>query len=355
MKTRGRVRVAVGACVLGFVAFTFVAPAAAQQKAQPAETKKLDKAQLQEAQALTEALDAAIAGKPAPSDIPVKLDNFFFFRAFNGQTYIPFQMVFDPSSVASPDIAFAIRAVKKSMTPATQPTADKGAKPAPPAAAYQDLEFTTLKADGTQAKVSRALQVPGGDYDLWIGVKEKNPADKKQKAKIAVYRQDLKVPDYGQAVGFATSTLVVTDTMDQIPAALKPEQQRDNPYTMGQLQIVPKTGTTFAKNQELCIYFQIYNAGLDSANKPDVLVEYEFYQKQAGGAERKIFNADPQVLNAGTLPKEFDANKHLLTGPDAWPLSSFPVGDYKLNVKVTDKVSGKAVTHTVNFSVTAAS
>jgi hypothetical protein len=35
------------------------------------------------------------------------------------------------------------------------------------------------------------------------------------------------------------------------------------------------------------------------------------------------------------------------------PLKSFPEGDYRLEIKVTDKVSGKVVTRDVNFSVKA--
>ncbi|MGE5359931.1 MAG: hypothetical protein ACM3NQ_13020 [Bacteroidales bacterium] len=356
MKSRGRVRAVFGACALAVITFAgpaFVVSAAAQNAPTP-EPKKLDKAQLQEAQALSEAMDSVLAGKPAPSDIPVKVESIYYFRGANGRTYVPFTLVLDPASLASPDISFMVRAVKKGA--ASDPAAGTG-KDAKQPALTPGLapEFVTLKPEGASAKLSRAFQVPAGDYDLWVAVKEKNPADKKQKAKVTVYRQDLTVPDYTAAAGFVTSAVVVTDKMDVLPAVLKPEQQRESPYTLGQLQLVPKLGTTFAKNQELCIYYQIYNAGVDSANKPDVLIEYEFLQKQPGGGEKKIVNADPQVLNAGSLPQGFDATKHLLAGPEAWPLSAFPVGEYKLNVKITDKPSGKTLTHTVNFTVTAAS
>ena len=35
------------------------------------------------------------------------------------------------------------------------------------------------------------------------------------------------------------------------------------------------------------------------------------------------------------------------------PLLSFPPGDYRLEIKITDKPSGKTVTQNVNFSVAA--
>jgi hypothetical protein len=35
------------------------------------------------------------------------------------------------------------------------------------------------------------------------------------------------------------------------------------------------------------------------------------------------------------------------------PLASFPVGDYRLEIKLTDKLSGKTMTQNVNFTVEA--
>lgn len=349
MKSRGWMRAVLGACVLFVLACAvpaFIATVVAQ-KAQPKDTKKLDKVQLQEAQALTDALNAAVGGGAAPADIPVKLDTIFFFKALNGQTYVPFTVVIDASQVADPNVAMALRVIKKGATPV--PT-EKDKKVSLPPAAYQDLEFPVLKVEAGQARISRAFQVPGGDYDVYVAVKEKSPADKKQKAKTTVYRQDLKVPEFSEASGFVTSSVVLADKMEPLPAPLKADELRENPYTIGILQIVPKVGTTFAKTQELGIYFQIYNAGLDNAKKPDVLVEFEFFRKQ-GDTEKRVFATEPLVLNASTLPKEFDPAKHMLAGPSAWPLASFPASEYRLAVKITDKVTNKTLTHSVSFSV----
>jgi hypothetical protein len=42
-----------------------------------------------------------------------------------------------------------------------------------------------------------------------------------------------------------------------------------------------------------------------------------------------------------------------LPGSLVVPLASFPTGDYRLEIKVTDKISGKAFTQNVNFTVEA--
>jgi hypothetical protein len=95
----------------------------------------------------------------------------------------------------------------------------------------------------------------------------------------------------------------------------------------------------------------IYNAKTDTANKPDVTVEYNFYAKQAGG--EKFFNkTNPQALNAQTLPPQFDfAAGHQLQSGQAVPLASFPEGDYRLEIKVVDKLADKTLMREINFSV----
>ena len=50
---------------------------------------------------------------------------------------------------------------------------------------------------------------------------------------------------------------------------------------------------------------------------------------------------------------DFAAGHQLQTG-QAVPLASFPEGDYRLEIKVTDKISSKTLTRDVNFSVAGA-
>jgi hypothetical protein len=80
-------------------------------------------------------------------------------------------------------------------------------------------------------------------------------------------------------------------------------------------------------------------------------VEFNFYSKQ-NGAEKFFNKTDPQQLNAQTLPPGFDINAgHQLQSGQAVPLASFPEGEYRLEIKVTDKIASKSVTRDVNFTV----
>src|ERR1043166_2151393 len=119
------------------------------------------------------------------------------------------------------------------------------------------------------------------------------------------------------------------------------------------MKIVPSVDAKFAKAGELQVIFWIYGATEAAGGKPDVQVDFNFHQKLAEG--EKYFNKTaPQQLNAQTLPPEFSvAAGHQLPGSLVVPLASFPPGDYRLEIKMTDKPSGATLTRDVPFSVVA--
>jgi hypothetical protein len=129
------------------------------------------------------------------------------------------------------------------------------------------------------------------------------------------------------------------------------------------MEIVPAPDTKFTKKSELSTFMLIYNPKVDANNKPDVVIEYNFCQQAAGSeppkagepckAGEKFFNkTNPQNLNAQTLPPQFDlAAGHQLQSGQAVPLASFPEGQYRLEIKVTDKLANKTLVRDVNFSV----
>jgi hypothetical protein len=106
------------------------------------------------------------------------------------------------------------------------------------------------------------------------------------------------------------------------------------------------------KSGELQVLFWVYGAEA-KGGKPDITIEYNFHQK-TGDAEKYFNKTAPQELNAQTLPPQFDvAAGHQLPGSLVVPLTSFPEGDYRLEIKVTDKISGKTRTQNAHVSVVA--
>ena len=117
------------------------------------------------------------------------------------------------------------------------------------------------------------------------------------------------------------------------------------------MRITPVSDSTFAEDEDLSLIFLVYNPMLQADGKPDVTVEYNFHQQTADGEE--FFNrTNPQNFNAQTLPPTFDfAAGHQLVAGQTVPLSLFPEGEYRLEIKVTDDTAGVSVTQDVMFTV----
>jgi hypothetical protein len=331
--------------------------------AQNKDDKKKDEAQKKEIANIVKIVDDLSAGQPPANDLSLSWLREDVLKAQGNKEYVPFTVQVDSSKVAGPNVAFYWRVVAKNpaAAAAVDPNAkkddkkdkdkDKGKKPD---YAYEDISFVPVTAGQSPIKISRSFTVPAGNYDVFLVAKEPTPDKAPKNApppKVSAVKQSVTVPDFWNGE-LATSSVIIAQRIDPLPAPLTPQQQADRPYALGMMEIVPTFETKFTKKAELSTFMLIYNPKVDSANKPDVSVEYNFYQK-LGGAPEKFFNkTNPQNLNGQTLPPNFDlAAGHQLQSGQAVPLASFPEGDYRLEIKVTDKIANKTLTREINFTV----
>jgi len=136
-----------------------------------------------------------------------------------------------------------------------------------------------------------------------------------------------------------------------LPAPLTAAQIEERPFAAVVVgsEIVPARNPKLSKRGELTVFVPIYNAALGTSGSPDVMVEYNFYITQNGS--EKFFNkTQPQTFNAQTVPAGTDAAAGL-PGGQTIPLSSFPEGQYRLEMKITDKLATKSLTREARFSV----
>lgn len=332
--------------------------------------KKQDEVQKKEIQSIVKLVDDIAAGQPAPGDLALAWVRDDTLKAQGNKQYVPFTVSIDPSKIAGGTVAFYWRVVAKSA-PEAAPAAgqkkdDKKDNKKKPDYAYEDISFAPIVAGQNPMHISRSFTVSAGSYDVYVIAKEPTPEKAPKNApppKTSVLKQAMTVPDFWNGE-LATSSVIVAQRIDPLPAPLTPQQQSDRPYALGAMEILPVFDTKFTKKSELSTFMLIYNPKVDSANKPDVSVEYNFCQVAAGSepkagepckAGEKFFNkTNPQNLNAGTLPPQFDlAAGHQLQTGQAVPLASFPEGQYRLEIKVTDKIANKTLVREVNFSVSA--
>ena len=334
--------------------------------AQKKDEKKQDEAQKKEVQNLVKLADDAAAGQgAAPNDLSLAWVREDVLKAQGNKQYIPFIVTVDPAKVTTGNLAFYWRVISKNA----QPTATTGEandkkddkdkdkdkdKAKKPDYAYEDISFVPLAAGQNPMRISRSFTVPAGTYDVYLVAKEPTPDKPPKNApppKTSAIRQTVTVPDFWNNE-FATSSVIIAQRIDPLAAPLTPQQQADRPYALGQMEILPTFDTKFTKKAELSTFMLIYNPKVDKDNKPDVSIEYNFYQKQSGAPEKFFNKTNPQNLNAQTLPPQFDlAAGHQLQSGQAVPLASFPEGDYRLEIKVTDKIANKTLTREINFTV----
>jgi len=333
--------------------------------------KKQTDEQKKEIQAVVKIADDLAAGQPAANDLGLAWANADFMKAQGNKQYAPFTVTLDGAKTTASTLAFYWRVVSKDAAPPPAPAADaKDAKkddkknpPKRPEFAYEDISFVpVMPGQAAPIRISRSLTVPAGAYDVYVTVKEPTSTQKNAPPpKTAGIKQSLTVPDFWNNE-LETSSVIVAQRIDPLPAPLTPQQQIERPYALGQIEIVPVTDTKMPKKVELQTFMIVYNPKMDSMNKPDVLVEYNFCQVAAGSqpkpgepckAGEKFFNkTTPQALNAQTLPPQFDvAAGHQLQAGQGVPLASFPEGEYRLEIKVTDKIANKSITRDVNFTV----
>jgi hypothetical protein len=347
MMVRRRVKaLGVALPVAVAVALSYSASLAAEQQpaAKPAAQKR-SKQEQAEIETLVKTVDGVMAGQPAPSDITMVLTPYFL-KSQEQRTFVPFTLIV--TGAPSADVAMYVRVVNPSAQP--DPKSKKVEYP------WDDIHFVSaaqLTGGKDGVRLNRVFMAPPGTYDVYVAMKERLPekAPKTQTAKMGVLKTQVTVPDFWSGE-LSTSSVIVTDKVNMLTAQPGAEEARERPFVFGAQELIPALDQVFLKSEQLATFFQVYNASLDPAGKPNLLMEYNFHRKE-GGAEKFFNKTNPQTINAASLPPTFDPAKFPVPGGIEIPLSTFPEGDYRLEIKITDKNNNKTVTRDVNFTVKA--
>ncbi len=328
------------------VAIALVASTSAFGQQTKPNNQKRSKQEQAEIEQLVKLVDGVMAGQPAPSDIQITLTPFFL-KSQEQRTFVPFTL--SVAGAPSADAAMYVRVVNPSAQP--DPKSKKIEYP------WDDIHFVpAAQLAGPSVRLNRVFMAAPGTYDVYVAVKERLPekaekASKNTVAKTGVLKTQVTVPDFWSGE-LATSTVIVTDKVNILTTAPNPDEARERPFVFGAQELIPAIDQVFLKSEQLATFFQVYNASLDSAGKPNLVMEYNFHRKE-GGAEKFFNKTAPQQVNASMLPPTFDPTKFPVPGGIEVPLASFPEGDYRLEIKVIDKNNGKTLTRDVNFTVKA--
>jgi len=313
--------------------------AVAQQAPTKKDDRKRNKQEQQEIEQVVKLVDGVMAGQPAPADVTMSLEPFFM-KSQEARTFVPF--ILKVNNAPAAPAALYIRVVNPSAVP--DPKSKKIEYP------WDDIHF--IPAEKVAPTLHRVFMAPAGTYDVYVAYKERTPeknAPRNFVPKTGVLKTQVTVPDYYNGE-LNTSTVLVAEKVNMLTAPVSMEEARERPFVFGIQELIPASDMEFKKSEELSIFFQVYNSGLDQAGKPNLTLEYEFHRTE-GGAEKFFNKTNPQVVNASALPAQFDPAKFPVPGGITVPLASFAEGEYRLNVKITDKAAGKTLSRDIKFTV----
>ena len=347
---------------------------------QAQETAPAEQTQRLEGEAILALANAALEGKPVPTDFQLRWQNEFL-KAQRG-TFIPFTLTIDASRLTRPAVLVYVRAVRRdragaqprrerSRGVAARPPRERRESPQePPADEFPvDAIFPAeLQLEpGQRARVSRGFSLSPGSYDVFVVVRERfDPAGGPLVPKAAVVFQHLDVPDFG-ASGLTTSSIILADRLETLTDSIEPDELPERPYVIGRNEVTPAADRTFRRNEELIVVFLIYNPFVTSEKKFDLQVEYHFFRRGIGPAdpagtagdqppaqegERYFNHTDPQRFNPAILGAQFDpASGHPVLAGQGVPMSAFGPGEYRLAIRITDLLAEKSIMRDVHFTV----
>jgi GWxTD domain-containing protein len=164
------------------------------------------------------------------------------------------------------------------------------------------------------------------------------------------YKVDLLVRDINsgattvKAIGFevpkfapeklATSSLVLAAKLqalnDQLPGM----------FSIGPYKVLPNVSGVYKRGQDVGIYMQVYNAGIDQTTlRPSVDVEYA------------LTKDGKEIFKQAEDWRGLSDSGQRLTLARLLPTSNLAPGEYEVTVRVRDKVSGQSLSPTQKFTV----
>ncbi len=280
-----------------------------------------------------------------------------YMQGADGIAFVPFTLLIDPSAITTPNFAVFVTLTVPNDAPAAGVPADT--------VVFENSFYAEAnEVDSGQVRVTGALQSAGGEYDVYIAIRDSfdgeapidsainpttgQPVRTTVVPPITVLRERVTIPDLW-AGELALSTVFLNESVEMLAEAPTAEDLAKFPYTLGGARIVPRLDNRFTKADTLGWVFQIYNPGHDNG-MPDITIDYEFYTQNDGG--ETFFNRTaPVALSSERLPPGFDVAEATLVDGQNIPLGGFPAGDYRLQIKVTDNERSSELMHDLLFTV----
>ena len=175
----------------------------------------------------------------------------------------------------------------------------------------------------------KTVALAPGSYKIDLAVRDVESGSK------GVVRMGFAVPKYEDGK-IGTSTLILASKLRSTT-----DDEIGQPFVIGGTKVIPNLSGVFKQGQQVGVYMQVYNAGVDQTTlRPSVDVEYSLLK---GGKQIYRQPEDWSGLS--------DSGQRLVLAK-LLPTDKLPVGDYEIKVTIKDQTSGTVVENKGNFTIT---
>lgn len=180
------------------------------------------------------------------------------------------------------------------------------------------VELADLK--DKKSVYQKAVALTPGTYKVDVVVRDVETGNR------GLVNMGFTVPRYDEKK-LSTSSMILASKLRSTT-----EADIGGQFVIGNAKVIPNLSGTYKKGQEVGIYLQVYNAGIDQTTlRPAVDVEYVLTK---GGKE--VFR-QPEDWSG------LSDSGQRLTLARLLPTDLMPLGDYELNIVIKDRVSGQVL------------
>lgn len=203
------------------------------------------------------------------------------------------------------------------------------------ASTFEDSVVVDVPESDFQRYVNRksvyqkAVPLRPGRYKLSVVVKDD------LNGHMGSLEMGIQVPRFEEDK-LSNSSLILADLIQPLPTS----QVGSGPFVLGGTKVRPSVNRTFTRDQNLGIYMQVYNLGLDSqTHRPSAEIQYD------------IAKDGKTVLSQTEAVAKLPNTSQQITLQKTMPLNQLQPGKYTVQIKVTDNIKKQTVSPAVTFEL----
>ena len=198
---------------------------------------------------------------------------------------------------------------------------------------FEDAVTTTatttelVEAKERKSAYQKAVALPPGRYRVDVLVRDV------ESGAASLQHVGFAVPKFG--ANLASSSLILASVLEQVSDVPQSRQ-----FVIGDKKVIPNLAGAYHRGAPVGVYMQIYNAGIDQTTlRPSVDVEYVLLKDgREAGKQLEDWRGTSSAGDRLTLARLIDSR-------------GLTPGDYAVEVRARDRVSGQALVQTAKFTI----